>query len=115
MNKAKYLFFAAAIFFGGNLIVQSTLTAARAESAKHAINTKGTGGNNGKAACDTARKYPNKHPDLMKFCDVAEGKLYQTTTSQGTTCCASCNEINSSGGCGSWSQCVSGATGCDPW
>jgi hypothetical protein len=111
MTKPKFLFLSAAIVLGGNLVFQSTLTAARAESAKHAINTKGTGNNNGKAACDAARKHPNKNPDLVKLCDVTGGKYYQAPSG----CCATCNEINSSGGCGSWGQCVSGATGCDPW
>jgi hypothetical protein len=44
--------------------------AATAESAKHAINQKGTGSNNGKVSCDVVRKYPNKHPDLMSRCSV---------------------------------------------
>jgi hypothetical protein len=40
----------------------------------HAINTKGTGSNNGKPSCATARKYPNKWPDLMKRCAAASSE-----------------------------------------
>lgn len=51
MTNLKFHALAAALAFAASLAALPVLTVAKAEGAKHAINTKGTGGNKGKAAC----------------------------------------------------------------
>lgn len=45
----------------------------------------------------------------------AARKLYQHTTSMGTTCCAPCEEIAANGSCKTWGQCSPNVNICDAW
>jgi hypothetical protein len=57
---------------------------------------------------------PGTRPPIWEPITPAQ-KPYQHTTSQGTTCCAHCLEISTTGACKAWSQCIPNLTQCPVW
>lgn len=79
MTKSKSFLLAAAVSI---LSLQLAASGVQAESAKHAINTKGTGSNNGKFTCATAKKHKD-WIELNSYCYVVQSKKFNQAGKRG--------------------------------
>jgi hypothetical protein len=71
MKKCKSILLTAAVSL---LSLQFATSYVQAASAKHAINTQGTGSVKQRVSCDVVKKNPALHLDQVEACDLDQGE-----------------------------------------